>query len=224
MTKLSQMTSLQQRIISAVILAPIVLGIVYMGGIAFDILLTIAAIIMYWEWTRMTKSSPKKIIWWIAGTVYIIIPCIALGYIMRFGNQAMFIVLFFIWSVDIGAYFAGKTIGGPKIAPKISPNKTWAGLIGAMIASSILLFIATSQSDYFPKFDIIYVVLASILLSILAQTGDFFESWVKRKFDVKDSSNIIPGHGGLLDRLDGLLFIAPAIAVLLTILVRSYGE
>lgn len=224
MKKLSEITSLQQRIISAIILAPLVLGIVYAGGISFYILLTVAAFIMYWEWVRMTKSSEKKIIWWISGILYIVIPSISLGYIMHFGSNVMFVVLFFIWSVDIGAYFAGKTIGGPKIAPKISPNKTWAGLFGAMVASSILLIIATSNSDYFPDINIIYIIITSILLSVLAQTGDFFESWVKRKFNVKDSSNIIPGHGGLLDRLDGLLFISPAIAILLTLLAMHYAE
>lgn len=217
MKKLSEMNSLHQRIISAVILAPLVLVIVYIGGIFFDILLIVAVVIMYWEWFNMTKKSARKYIWGFAGLFYIIIPCLSLRYIMMFGSEFIFLSLFFIWAVDIGAYVAGKTIGGPKIAPKISPKKTWAGLFGAMVASSLVLILAI-KSSYFSYDNTIYLIIIACILSIIAQTGDFFESWVKRKFGVKDSSNIIPGHGGLLDRLDGLLFISPVIAILLTFL------
>lgn len=209
------MSNLKQRILSALILAPITLSIVYLGGVALWILLAIAGGIMYWEWTRMTGKAHQKLLWWAIGIPYIFIPCLALAFIEHLRPGYIFLVLFFIWSVDIGAYIFGRTIGGPKIAPKISPNKTWAGLIGAIFFANLTIFSLTSLGYYHLALSPVGIVILTALLAILAQAGDFFESWVKRSFGVKDSSNIIPGHGGLLDRLDGLLFIAPFIACLI---------
>jgi phosphatidate cytidylyltransferase len=128
---------------------------------------------------------------------------------------ALAITLFFvIWATDIGAYFAGKTIGGPKIAPSISPNKTWAGLIGGMIAAMITAYgmvYFLINADIAP----FGILILGGVSAILAQAGDFSESAWKRKFGIKDASNLIPGHGGVLDRLDGILFVAPGLVVLL---------
>ncbi|TIX51941.1 phosphatidate cytidylyltransferase [Alteraurantiacibacter aquimixticola] len=113
---------------------------------------------------------------------------------------------------DVGAYFAGRSIGGPKIAPRISPSKTWAGLIGGMTAASLwavaMLYLENSLWDYaieLPTQHVLLLAASGALLAVVAQTGDFFESWLKRKAGVKDSSNLIPGHGGVFDRVDGLL-------------------
>jgi phosphatidate cytidylyltransferase len=117
------------------------------------------------------------------------------------GLAALMLVLLVVWATDIGGYFAGRLIGGPKLWPQVSPKKTWAGAIGGFAAS---LGVAAG----FAVFDlgkIIPMLLLSALLSIASQLGDLFESAVKRRFGVKDSSHIIPGHGGLLDRLDGFV-------------------
>jgi phosphatidate cytidylyltransferase len=121
-----------------------------------------------------------------------------------------------VWACDIGAYFAGRAIGGPKLWPAISPNKTWAGLIGGVVLASLFALFM----------HILYglpwrMTLATPVLAVLAQGGDLFESWLKRRAGVKDSGNILPGHGGVLDRLDGLVPVAP-LAALLVILPRFY--
>ncbi len=114
-----------------------------------------------------------------------------------------------VWACDIGAYFSGRTIGGPKLAPTISPNKTWAGLIGGVLAASVLGGIL--QYAGLP----LHLALATPLLAVLAQVGDLYESQLKRTAGVKDSGNILPGHGGVMDRLDGLVPVAPAAALMI---------
>lgn len=114
-----------------------------------------------------------------------------------------------VWACDIGAYFAGRTIGGPKLAPTISPNKTWAGLIGGVVAASILG--AIFQYGGLP----FHLVLATPLLAVLSQMGDLYESQLKRQAGVKDSGNVLPGHGGVMDRLDGLVPVAIAAALMI---------
>lgn len=114
-----------------------------------------------------------------------------------------------VWATDIGAYFAGKSIGGPKLAPQLSPNKTWAGLIGgmatAMVTSSLIILYAG-----LPR----WLIPATAVLAIVAQAGDLYESWLKRRAGVKDASAIFPGHGGALDRLDGLLPVSIVVAAM----------
>jgi phosphatidate cytidylyltransferase len=117
------------------------------------------------------------------------------------GFSALMLVLLVVWATDIGGYFAGRMIGGPKLWPQVSPKKTWAGAIGGFAAS---LGVAAG----FAAFDlgkILPMLLLGAVLSIASQLGDLFESAVKRRFGVKDSSHIIPGHGGLMDRLDGFV-------------------
>ncbi|HEY0027646.1 MAG TPA: phosphatidate cytidylyltransferase [Allosphingosinicella sp.] len=120
------------------------------------------------------------------------------------------------WSTDIFAYFAGRSIGGPKLAPKISPNKTWAGLIGGMIGAGLVGGVAAWLFDL----DILFAV-AGAPMGLLAQIGDLYESKVKRRLGVKDSGSIIPGHGGVLDRVDGLLPVAVATLGLLLLVLGS---
>jgi phosphatidate cytidylyltransferase len=126
------------------------------------------------------------------------------------GLAALMFVLLIVWMTDIGGYFAGRAIGGAKLWPRVSPKKTWAGAIGGF-ALSVLVgcgFSALGVGKWLP------LLLLAALLSIVSQIGDLFESAVKRAFGVKDSSHIIPGHGGLLDRLDGFVFAVIAAAAI----------
>ncbi|MFV0622609.1 phosphatidate cytidylyltransferase [Sphingomonas sp. ac-8] len=144
------------------------------------------------------------------GLLYVGLPVLALlllrgqpdGLLLSFWAMAL------VWACDIGAYFAGRSIGGPKLAPTISPNKTWAGLIGGVLAATV--FGAALQYAGLP----LHLVLATPLLAVLAQMGDLYESQLKRRAGVKDSGNVLPGHGGVLDRLDGLVPVASAAALM----------
>ena len=117
------------------------------------------------------------------------------------GLSALILVMLVVWATDIGGYFAGRAIGGPKLWPQVSPKKTWAGAIGSFVAS-LLVAIGFSASDLGKTLPLL--ILAA-MLSVAAQFGDLFESAIKRRFGVKDSSHIIPGHGGVMDRLDGFV-------------------
>ena len=124
-----------------------------------------------------------------------------------------------IWATDIFAFFAGRTFGGPKLAPKISPNKTWSGLAGGVIAS---MLIGLMSSLMFSG-GVVFFVIISALLSLIEQGSDLLESKIKRIFGVKDSGNIIPGHGGVLDRLDGMMLLAPTVLFLITVFSDKFG-
>lgn len=117
-----------------------------------------------------------------------------------------------VWATDIGAYFTGRAIGGPKLWPAVSPNKTWAGLIGGVLAASSL-----GAMLHFGAGLPLRLTLATPLLAVLAQGGDLYESWLKRRAGVKDSGKLLPGHGGVMDRLDGLVPVAPLAAMLVVL-------
>ena len=161
------------------------------------------------------------------GTIYCGLPILALLLIRRqhlggadTANYAGLVyalwALALVWATDIGAYAAGRAIGGPKLAPKLSPNKTWAGLIGGVALAS-LLAIGLHYAYGLP----VRLTLATPLLAVLAQAGDLYESWLKRRAGVKDSGTLVPGHGGVLDRLDGVVPVAP-VAALLVVLPHFY--
>jgi CDP-diglyceride synthetase len=154
-----------------------------------------------------------------AGVIYCGLPVLALVFLRRQEEGVVFTLwaLALVWACDIGAYFSGRTFGGPKLAPAISPNKTWAGLIGGVLAAS--LFGALMHVQYGLPWR---MTLATPVLAAVAVGGDLFESWLKRRAGVKDSGSILPGHGGVLDRLDGLVPVAP-LAALLVVLPRFYA-
>jgi phosphatidate cytidylyltransferase len=147
------------------------------------------------------------------GLPYIVVPAAALLWISSApqGRLTLLWLLVVVWATDIGGYAAGKLIGGPRLAPRISPGKTWAGFAGATVlaAGAGAAFVVVV-----PDVSALRLVLAAVGLSLAAQGGDLLESAVKRHFALKDSGTIIPGHGGVLDRLDGLLAAAPLLAVL----------
>lgn len=148
-----------------------------------------------------------------AGAVYVGIPVLSLVYLrdQSDGLLLAFWAMALVWACDIGAYFAGRAIGGPKLMPSVSPNKTWAGFVGGVIAASVFGLALT-------RLDLpMMLALATPLLAALAQAGDLYESHLKRRAGVKDSGTILPGHGGVLDRLDGLVPVAPVAALLVAI-------
>ncbi|MBX3595185.1 phosphatidate cytidylyltransferase [Sphingomonas sp.] len=148
------------------------------------------------------------------GAAYVGLPVLALVFLraQEAGLLLAFWAMALVWATDIGAYFAGRSIGGPKLMPRVSPNKTWAGFIGGVAAATLFALILTRWGLAWP------LVFATPVLAMMAQGGDLVESWLKRRAGVKDSGNLLPGHGGVLDRLDGLVPVAPAAAFLVLML------
>lgn len=146
------------------------------------------------------------------GVLYAGLPALAIIYLRDIDNGILIVfwTLALVWATDIGAYFSGRAIGGPKLAPQFSPNKTWAGLIGGVMLTAIVSFVLHIYWGLPFK-----LVLLSVPLAVLAQMGDLFESWLKRKAGAKDSGTIFPGHGGVMDRLDGLIPVAPVVAAIM---------
>ena len=148
------------------------------------------------------------------GVLYCGLPVLALTLIRRQPDGLTYAIwaLALVWACDIGAYFSGRTFGGPKLAPVISPNKTWAGLIGGVILAA--LFGLAMQHFYGLP---LRLTVATPVLGVLAVLGDLYESWLKRRAGVKDSGTLLPGHGGVLDRLDGVVPVAPVAALLVVL-------
>ena len=156
-------------------------------------------------------ASRRPVLGW--GLVYIGIPCFALLVVSWASEVAVglvFWVLIVTWATDIFAYFAGRGIGGPKLAPRISPNKTWAGLIGGMAGAALFGWLTARYFGLDTPFP-----WAGAAMGLIAQLGDLYESWEKRRAGVKDSGALLPGHGGVLDRLDGLLAVSVATMIVL---------
>ena len=154
------------------------------------------------------------------GVLYAGVPVMALVVIRRQpGGDGLLWALWtlaLVWATDIGAYFAGRAIGGPKLWPAVSPNKTWAGLIGGMAAASVFAAVLHTLAGLPLR-----LALATPFLAVLAQGGDLYESLLKRRAGAKDSGALLPGHGGVMDRLDGVVPVAPVAALLVAIPASS---
>ena len=203
------MSNLATRIVSGLVMIAVALGAAVFGGYVFAVLVAAAAAMIFVEWTRMVRGWGLG--WQLGGFAYALLPALALLWIReRAPHDLMLLLWVFIvtWSTDIGAYFAGRAIGGPKLAPMISPNKTWAGLIGGMIAAALLGGYWANFTGLSPK-----LLWLAPLFAVGAQAGDLFESGLKRRAGVKDSGTILPGHGGVMDRLDGLGVVASLTAL-----------
>jgi phosphatidate cytidylyltransferase len=135
------------------------------------------------------------------------------------GFLAMIFLFAIVWTTDISAYFIGRAFGGPKLVPQVSPNKTWAGAIGGLIASVV---VAVAVAKLAALTALFALAMLAVVLSVSAQGGDAFESFLKRRFHAKNSSRLIPGHGGLMDRLDG--FVSASVAAALIGLARGGFE
>lgn len=251
-------SSLGLRIASALVLAPIVLGLVWVGGWPFIALLVVVSPLMAREWASLVAPDGsagtdaiaislslfcalgfaaigaadagiaiaiacigiaasidlwrgRSVLQLLFGATYVGLPVISFAWLradLDYGLVALFWLLALVWATDIFAYFAGKAIGGPKMAPQWSPNKTWAGLgggvAGAILAGALVAsWLGTTMWA---------LALVSGILALLSQAGDVVESALKRRAGVKDSGALIPGHGGILDRVDGLMFAAVGAA------------
>lgn len=210
------MNELATRTAVGIILIGIALASALFGGTVFAVLVALIATIMYVEWTRMVGRWGFE--WRFFGFFYCLLPAVSLLWIREraeyegvgSGFDLLIWVFLVVWATDIGAYFAGRTIGGPKLAPTISPSKTIAGLIGGIICAALL----AGAWVYYVRLPAKLLWLA-VLFGAAAQMGDLFESGLKRRAGLKDSGTWLPGHGGLLDRLDGLVPVAVLTAMLL---------
>jgi len=204
-------SSLSLRIVSAVVLAPVVLALVYFGGWPFTGLVGLVAVILAVEWARMVGQRP---LWLALGVAYIALTCWALWRLRmdpEWGRMTLFWLLAVVWGADTGGFVFGMTLRGPKLAPAISPNKTWSGFFGGTLVAALGGWAVVA---YMMGEAGLGVVLFSAAIGVASQVGDLFESWIKRHFGVKDSGAIIPGHGGLFDRVDGLVAAALAAALI----------
>ena len=198
------------RAISAVVLGPLLLAAVWYGYPWIDLIAALAAPVMIFEWTRLTRGAPVlRVLAWAYGLAALL-ALLWLRHQPAFGRETILWVLICIWATDIGAYFVGRTAGGAKLAPRISPGKTWSGLIGGMAWAAV----ASAVTGYaFGLGETVHLALAGAALAVFGQAGDLLESAAKRRAGVKDSGRLIPGHGGLLDRIDGLMAVLVAVAV-----------
>lgn len=210
------MNELVTRTVVGIILIAIALASALLGGTVFAVLVALIATIMYIEWTRIVGKWGFD--WKLFGFFYCLLPAVSLLWIREraeyegigSGFDLLIWVFLVVWATDIGAYFSGRAIGGPKLAPSISPNKTIAGLIGGVISAALL----AGAWVYFVRLPAPLLWIA-VPFAVAAQLGDLFESGLKRRAGVKDSGTWLPGHGGLLDRLDGLVPVALLTALLM---------
>ncbi len=212
------------RVASAVVMLVIAGVAFWAGGVALDLFVAAVAFGVFVEYVLLASKiaeNPARLgSMVIAGAIYIGWAGLALAVMPE---PLMIAVLGLVICTDTGAYFTGRSLGGPKIAPRISPSKTWSGLLGGMAAAGIWAALVVLSASYListmgptgPSIaaaletaNIGMAALAGAFLAVFAQAGDFYESWLKRRAGVKDSSRLIPGHGGLFDRVDGLLPVA----------------
>ncbi|MBL8675716.1 MAG: phosphatidate cytidylyltransferase [Rhodospirillales bacterium] len=204
------------RAVSAAVLAPLALAAVWFGFPWYDLMVALAAVAMLSEWRRMAGGFTHPV-WLASGSFYLVAAVVAalwLRHDARMGQLTILWVLAVVWATDIFAFFAGRAIGGPKLAPRISPGKTWSGLAGGMAAAAA----ASAVFSVWSAAPLSSLCFWGAATAVVAQAGDLLESAAKRRFGVKDSGTLIPGHGGILDRVDGLV-----AALLLVAIARLLG-
>ncbi len=212
-------SDLGMRTLSAIVMLAVAGTALWLGGWVWTAFVVVVGLVVFGEWVRlvrkMTPSVEGLMLGAVAGLIYI---GAAATMIFILGDKSrpgpsddsmplpLVALLCAVIATDVGAYCTGRTIGGPKIAPSISPSKTWSGLLGGMVCAGAILILLVKIGGI--DANLAFVFIAGALLAIVAQAGDFLESWMKRRAGVKDSSNLIPGHGGFFDRVDGLLAAA----------------
>jgi phosphatidate cytidylyltransferase len=206
---------LRTRAITAAVAAPIGLGALWLGGIAWQLLIMLALLGMAGEWRNIGRALRLRYVaMLLLGLIYLMPACVALTWLRKapgVGLGNVLFVLLIVWSSDIGAYMVGRLVGGPKLAPSISPGKTRSGAIGGLVSAMLVGLMAAEFTQGGAP---LRAVLEAGLLGIASQAGDLLESAIKRAAGVKDSGWVLPGHGGLLDRLDALLTAAPLAALM----------
>ncbi len=194
------------RCLSGLIMAPVVLAALWHGWPIYVLALAAVCISIY-EWLNLTNKLPMGTFIGIGGILYIAACVTAFVLTQSYGVMYPIALMLGVWASDIGAYLSGKMIGGPKLIPSVSPKKTWAGVIGGAVASAAAIAGLNEVFMLFP--DMITALIIGGLLTVVGQIGDLIVSVFKRKADVKDTGALIPGHGGLLDRIDALLLASP---------------
>jgi phosphatidate cytidylyltransferase len=188
--------------------AALMLILVVEAAAAILMALVVAALVLAFVDARLGRQGA----WPLAGLAYAALAAISLALLRGDDMAGLWTILFLfatVWATDIAAFFVGRAVGGPKLAPTVSPGKTWSGAVGGLlggVAAGLAVAMAGGGA-------LGWMVLLALLLSVVSQVGDLFESFLKRKYGVKDSSNLIPGHGGVMDRVDGLVAAAIALYV-----------
>ena len=194
---------LVKRVLSSIILLPLVFYFLTSGSFLLILFIVLCFIITFYEWNKMSKNKFYKIF----GFIFLLFSFYTFYYLSIELFLLIYVILICI-STDIGGYIFGKIFKGPKLTT-ISPNKTYAGMIGGYLLSLICLIVITNFIDYSIK--TFQLILITILLSTVSQVGDIIVSYFKRQANIKNTSNLIPGHGGLLDRIDGMIFAVPVL-------------
>jgi phosphatidate cytidylyltransferase len=228
-------SNLALRVVSAAIMAPIAIAVAWLGDWPFALFWGAAALAVLWEWIGLVIGPRhgtilSRAVWTTAGVGYagaLLLAPLLLRSDAQYGFFAILWLFAIVWSTDIVAYFAGRALGGPKLAPAISPKKTWSGAIAGTLGATLFAVLMARFADGLVvppagAFNLGTIAIIGVLLSVLSQTGDLLESWIKRRFGAKDASGLIPGHGGVMDRLDG--FWAAAVAGCVLGLVRGGFE
>lgn len=218
-------TSLQKRFLSAVVMAAASLAMIYVGGVPFIVFVILCGAVAFYEWSKLSFKLQNSFLYLVLGVLYIT-ASMWCCYLIRtqYGIAVSFLFVVMIWASDSGAYFVGKIFKGPKMAKYISPNKTWSGYLGALLFPAIIAVIyslATKLGGMQPAF-IGWVFVIGALMGVTGQAGDLIISWLKRGAKVKDTGDIIPGHGGILDRIDALLLCAPVFLYSIGLLVKAH--
>lgn len=227
-------SDLPTRVASALVMVLVAGTALWLGGWGWTLFVAAVGVGVLWEWWGLVRGFVQsvigRIIWLIGGLIYVglaVAMLLALRGSPVDGWMVLASVILGVIGTDVGAYFAGRTFGGPKIAPKISPSKTWSGLGGGILGAMLGLYLGSGltvgawmwpsfgdaldygfalSTDSVVNYPLAFV-LSGVLVAVIAQAGDFFESWMKRRAGVKDSGKLIPGHGGLFDRTDGMLAV-----------------
>jgi phosphatidate cytidylyltransferase len=258
MVRMPARSELTLRVVSSAVLAPVAVGLAYVGGWPFFVFWTIAACGIFWEWRAILRDpgpTPKGLgecaiavagasamigrvgaaavflglglaveavvattslfrLWAAAGVLYagsMLIACVLLRSDAQHGFVAIVFLFAIVWTTDILAYFVGRFVGGPKLWQRVSPKKTWSGAIGG-VCGAVMAGLAVAY--YAHLANPLAAAAIALILSVASQGGDLFESAFKRRFGVKDAGHVIPGHGGIMDRLDGFLVAAVVAAVI----------
>ena len=218
------------RTLSSVAMMSVAIIAIWLGGYTFMALVIAVGLGVFFEFTKLvfgfTRSPLARILWLLGGLTYVGLACFTLMLFSApfFGMTPAILLIAGVIGTDVGAYFAGRSIGGAKIAPRISPSKTWSGLFGGMMGAGLMMVVIQAgiyafrggnagDGDIYLAYGWFRLMLTGAALAVVAQMGDFFESWMKRRAGVKDSGRLIPGHGGLFDRTDGLIAVAFAAGV-----------
>jgi phosphatidate cytidylyltransferase len=220
------------RTLSSVVMMSVAIMAIWVGGYAFMALVLAVGLCVFYEFSKLViafaRSVPSRILWLSGGLLYVGLACFTLLVFSApfFGMTPAIMLIAGVIGTDVGAYFVGRNFGGPKIAPRISPSKTWSGLVGGMIGAGLMMVAIQAaiyasrgghlgDGDVYLAYGWFQLMLTGAALAIVAQAGDFFESWIKRRAGVKDSGRLIPGHGGLFDRTDGLIAVAFAAGLIM---------